>query len=318
MSALCSCGVSLQNTGTPGCIPIRDVTKQIILVPLVANDGTENYIDPADTLNSAYFTALFNQSDDSKRWYPVGPFKNVTSERADPIKETFEDGSSVFIRQGVRNFSAMILKGGPELLSQLNSNRCSTFGAYIVDASGSITGKIKNGDGYLYPIEIQAASFNGKLVFTTDTTTEKIMLQYEYGVDEKDEDLRTIMATSITGINLANVKGLVNAYVTVVSCGQTSLVVKVYNKYGDFISGSPVEGLVVGDFASSTSGTGSKIRNTTDGSDVTLSSVTESTSTPGEYTLVYTSQTVSDVLQPYVKKNGYDGSTMIGTTATVV
>lgn len=318
MSALCSCGVSLQNTGTPSCIPIRGVTKQVILVPLVANDGTENQIDPSVTLNKAFFDALINNEDDSARWYPVGPFKNVTTERADPIKETFEDGSSVFIRQGVRNFSGMILKGGPELLSQLNSNRCSSFGAYIVDAEGSLTGKVKNDDGFLYPIEIQAASFNGKLVYSTDTTTEKIMLNFEYGVDEKDEDLRTIMATSITGINLSTVKGLTNAYVTVVSCGQTSMVIDVYNKYGNFISGSPVEGLLVGDFASSVTGTGSKIRNTTDGADVTITSVTESTTVDGRYTLAYSSQTVSDVLQPYVKKNSLDGSTMLGTVGTVV
>jgi hypothetical protein len=96
------------------------------------------------------------------------------------------------------------------------------------------------------------------------------------------------------------------------------MVVDVYNKYGDFINGSPVEGLLIADFASSVTETGSKIRNTTDGADVTLTTVTESTSQAGRYTLAYTSQTVSDVLQPYVKKNGLDGTTMIGTTGTVV
>lgn len=317
MSALCSCGVSLQNTGVPGCVPIFGVTKQLILVPLIANDGTENSIDPNDTLDSAYFTALINNADDSKRWYPTGAMKNVTGERADPLMETFEDGSKVFIRQGVRNFSAMLLKGGPELLSQLNSNRCSSFGVYMVDANGSIYGKVKS-DGNLYPIEVQAASFYGKLVFTTDTTIQKIMLAFEFGVDEKDEDLRMILASSITGINLSSASGLINTYVKVVTCGQTSLVIDVYNKYGDFINGSPVEGLLVADFASSVTGTGSKIRNTTDGADVTITSVTESTTQAGRYTLAYTSQTVADELQPYVKKNGLDGTTMLGTVATVV
>lgn len=317
MSALCSCGVALQNTGVPSCVPIFGVTKQLILVPLIANDGTENCIDPTDTLDSAYFTALLNNADDSKRWYPTGAMKNVTGERADPLMETFEDGSKVFIRQGVRNFSAMILKGGPELLSQLNSNRCSSFGIFFIDADGSLYGKVKNNDGLLYPVEVQASSFYGKLVFTTDTTIQKVMLSFELGVDEKDEDLRMILSSSITGINLAKVSGLINTYVRVVSTGQTSMVVDVYNKYGDFINGSPVEGLLVADFASSVTGTGSKIRNTTDGADVTLSSVTESTSQAGRYTLAYTSQTVADVLQPYVKKNGLDGTTMIGTTGTV-
>jgi hypothetical protein len=318
MSALCSCGVSLQNTGTPNCIPVFGVTKQLILVPLIANDGTENSIDPTDTLNSAYVTALINQADDSKRWYPVGPLKNVAGERADALMETFEDGSKVFIRQGVRSFTGLVLKGGPELLNQLNSNRCSSFGAFMIDSNGSLYGKVKNDDGMLYPVEIQADSFYNKLMFTTDTTIQKIMISFEFGIDERDEDLRMILSSSFTGVNLANVRGLINAYVRVVSTGQTSMVVDVYNKYGDFINGSPVEGLLIADFASSVTETGSKIRNTTDGADVTLTTVTESTSQAGRYTLAYTSQTVSDVLQPYVKKNGLDGTTMIGTTGTVV
>jgi len=318
MSALCSCGVSLQNTGTPNCIPVFGVTKQLILVPLIANDGTENSIDPTDTLDSAYVTALINQADDSKRWYPVGPLKNVAGERADALMETFEDGSKVFIRQGVRSFTGLVLKGGPELLNQLNSNRCSSFGAFMIDSNGSLYGKVKNDDGMLYPVEIQADSFYNKLMFTTDTTIQKIMISFEFGIDERDEDLRMILSSSFTGVNLANVRGLINAYVRVVSTGQTSMVVDVYNKYGDFINGSPVEGLLIADFASSVTETGSKIRNTTDGADVTLTTVTESTSQAGRYTLAYTSQTVSDVLQPYVKKNGLDGTTMIGTTGAVV
>ena len=318
MSSLCSCGVSLQNTGTPNCIPIFGVTKQLILVPLIADDGTYNSIDPTDTLDSAYFTALINNADDSKRWYPTGAMKNVSGERADPITETFEDGSKVFIRQGVRTFSAMILKGGPELLNQLNSNRCSSFGAYMIDSDGSIYGKVKNNDGLLYPIEVQAASFYGKLVFSTDTTIQKIALSFEWGVDEKDEDLRMIQSSSISGVNLSSIAGLLNAYVKVVSCGQTSLVIDVFAKYGNFVTGTPIEGLLVADFASSTSGTSSKIRNTTTSADVTISSVTESSSIPGRYTLAYTSQTTGNKLQPYVKKNGIDGKTMLTIQGTVV
>jgi hypothetical protein len=34
--------------------------------------------------------------------------------------------------------------------------------------------------------------------------------------------------------------------------------------------------------------------------------------------LTYTAQTVADVLQPLIKKNGLDGVTMIGTTGTVI
>lgn len=317
MSTLCSCDVSLQNTGTPGCVPLFGVTKQYILVPLVAADGTENSIDPATTLNSAFFTALINQADDSKRWYPTGPLKNVAGERADPLFETFEDGTQQFIRQGVRNVTGLLVKQGPELLAQLNANRCSSFGVFIVDNNGSIYGKIKNGDNLLYPIEVDAASFYGKLVFTTDTTVQKIALAFQWGVDEKDEDLRMISAASITGVNVSTLTGLITVYCSITSTSQTAMVLKVFAKYGDIVTNYPIKDLLAANFVSTVAAVAAKMRNTTDSADVTVT-VAESATVPGTYTLSYSAQTVSDVLQPLVKKNGLDGVTMIGTVGTVV
>lgn len=317
MPNLCSCDVSLQNTGSPSCSPVFGVTKQFILVPLIANDGTYNKIDPAGTLDLAWITALINQADDSKRFYPTGALKNVAGERADPLYETFDDQSKEFIRPGVRTVTALILKKGPELLALLNSNRCSEFGIYIIDANGSVFGKTANDDGYLYPIQIEASTFYSKLVFTNDSAVQKLMLSFEWENNQRDEDLRMILASSITGVNLAAVKGLMNVYVTVVSCGQTSSVVKVFAKFGNIVTNYPVEGLVVADFVSSVTGATSKMRNTTTGADITLTTVTESTTVPGQYTLAYSSQTLTNVVQPLIKKNGLDAATMLGTTGVV-
>lgn len=315
--SLCSCDVSLQNTGSPSCSPIMGVAANFILVPLIANDGTFNYIDPTATLNDAYFTALINEADDSKRWYPTGKLKNVTTDRADPILETFEDGSSVFIRDGIRNFTAMIIKGSFELAKQFNANRCSTFGIFIVDLDGNILGTTKTGSNYLYPIAVDAATFYAKPVFTTDTTIQKIMLQGQWDVLQKDDDLRMISASSITAANIVNLKGLMNVYTTIVSTSTTTMVLDLYAKVGNIVTNYPIEGLVTANFVSSDTGTTSKMYNITDASDVTVTAA-ESTTIDGRYTLTYTAQTVADVLQPLIKKNGLDGVTMIGTTGTVI
>ena len=315
--SLCSCAVSLSNTGSPTCSPIMGVAVNFFLVPLIADDGTYNYIDPTATFNDAYFAAKINNADDSKRWYPTGQLKNVAGDRADPILETFEDGSSVFIRNGIRNFTAVISRGSFELAKQFNSNRCSTFGMYIIDVDGNILGTTKTGSDYLYPIAVDAATFYAKPVFTTDTTIQKIMLSGQWDVLQKDDDLRMISASSITASSIASLKGLRNVYCTITSTGQTAMVLKVFSKFGNIVTNNPEEGLVAADFASSDSGTTAKIYNSTDDADVTVT-VAESTTVPGTYTLTYSSQTVSDVLQPYVKKNGLDGVTMIGTTGTVV
>ncbi len=315
--SLCSCDVSLQNTGSPSCSPIMGVAANFILVPLIANDGTFNYIDPTATLNDAYFTALINEADDSKRWYPTGKLKNVTTDRADPILETFEDGSSVFIRDGIRNFTAMIIKGSFELAKQFNANRCSTFGIFIVDLDGNILGTTKTGSNYLYPIACDAATFYAKPVFTTDTTIQKIMLMGQWDVLQKDDDLRMISASSISAANIVNLKGLINVYATIISTSTTTMVVDLYAKVGDMANNYRIEGLVTADFVSSDTGSTSKMYNITDASDVTVTAA-ESTTVDGRYTLTYTAQTVADVLQPLIKKNGLDGVTMIGTTGTVI
>lgn len=315
---LCSCDVSLQNTGRPNCYPIIGVQKQFILVPLIAADGTENSVDPLAALNNAFFTALVNQADDSKRWYPTGELKNVAGERGEPVYETFEDQSKILIRQGVRNVTALIIKGSPELSGQLNANQCSTFGVYIIDNNGSLIGKIKNNDGLLYPIAIDAATFNSKFVFTSDSTIQKLMLSFEWSIDERDEDMKMILASDITGINLVNIRGLMNVYAEIVSTSTTAMVVDLKVMQGDIIHETPVEGLLIGDFVSSVTGSTSKIRNNTDAADITITTVVESTTVAGRYTISYAAQTVSDVLQPLIKKNTLDGTTMIGTTGTVV
>jgi hypothetical protein len=293
------------------------VAANFILVPLIANDGTFNYIDPTDTLNDAYFTALINEADDSKRWYPTGKLKNVTTDRADPILETFEDGSSVFIRDGIRNFTAMIIKGSFELAKQFNANRCSTFGIFIVDLDGNILGTTKTGSNYLYPIAVDAATFYAKPVFTTDTTIQKIMLQGQWDVLQKDDDLRMISASSITAANIVNLKGLMNVYATIVSTSTTTMVLDLYAKVGNIVTNYPIEGLVTADFVSSDTGSTSKMYNITDASDLTVAA-TESTTVDGRYTLTYTGAVASEVLQPLIKKNGLDGVTMLGTTGTVI
>jgi hypothetical protein len=316
--SLCSCDVSLQNTGRPNCYPIIGVQKQFILVPLVANDGTENSVNPLVTLSSNFFTQLVNEADDSKRWYPTGELKNVAGERAEPVYETFEDQSKILIRQGVRNVTALIIKGSPELSGQLNANQCSTFGIFIIDNNGNLIGKVKNNDGLLYPIAIDAATFNSKFVFTNDSAVQKLMLSFEWAIDERDEDMKMILASDITGINLVNLKGLMNVYAEVLSCDQTEMVVNLKIKQGDIIHETPVRGLTISDFISSDSLLASRIYNITDASDVTLVSVVESTTVAGQYTLTYPSQVVADVLQPLLKKNSLDASTMLGTTGVVV
>jgi hypothetical protein len=144
------------------------------------------------------------------------------------------------------------------------------------------------------------------------------MISFEFGIDERDEDLVILTSDNFTGVDLVKVTGLMNVYATVVSASTTEIVVKLINKNGK-VGGSAITGLVTSSFVSSVGGYPSKIRRTNNTpADVTIT-VSESDVTKGLYTLTFsTAQTVGSTFQPLAKKDGLDCVTMLGTIATVV
>jgi hypothetical protein len=95
---------------------------------------------------------------------------------------------------------------------------------------------------------------------------------------------------------------LIDATVECASATTTSITFTVTDTYGD-----AVENLVAADLVSSTTSATSKIRNTTDSSDVSVTGLTENSA--GNYTATFTAQTSADSMTVKVLKNGYDVST---------
>ena len=132
----CNCDAGLSNTGRPNCVPIFGITSSFIMVPLIANDGTRNGIDLSTTLPT--WSTLINESDSSKRWFPLPAFENVELPKADSQFEEANSGRMVFLRQGKRSFSGELWAedSTPTFLGKLQMNRCVDFGMYIVDVNG--------------------------------------------------------------------------------------------------------------------------------------------------------------------------------------
>lgn len=304
----CRCG-RLKNTGVPGSDVHFGIPQRWIYVPIYKDDGvTRNSIDPTDTFDEAYFTDLINSTDQGERWRPLPLMKNLEDTRAELIVQTFNDQSKFKIRKGTRSVNAVIPELGPHYLNVLESLGCVTFGVYEVDECGNIRGEAEE-DGLIYPIRIEKGSWSPDLIKTTDSTVEQIMISFDYAQSIRDEMLEMIPSEEIE-INLLTVNGLFD--ILALSSGvpaQTSLVVDIYQELYGFIGGrNPVTGLLITDFFSNDLTTASRIWNVTDAAAVTLLTVVESTSVPGRYTMTYASQTVSDVLRLYPKKNGYDFS----------
>lgn len=294
MSIGCNCTNGLSNTGRPNCVSLQSVTSKLIMVPLVANDGTPNFIDLSAPLPT--WSDLINEADASKRWFPLPNFENVELPKADSQFEEANSGRMVFLRQGKRSFAGELWAedSTPTLLGKLQNNRCVDFGVYIVDVNGNLVGS--KHDGGLYPIAVDNPSFNPTFTFATDSTTQKIMLGFDF--DRLfDESTMYMITPTEAGINFNDLNGLVDVNLIVTSSSATDITFDAVLDYGTALNPIKFTGALSADFA--------LVNNTT--SSVVAITVVENLPLEGNYTATFTAQTTGDSLTLSVNKDGFDG-----------
>jgi len=296
----CKCDSGLFNTGSD-CSPLLLATRKLILVPKYASDGTRNIILYTDVLNKAYFDALINNSDKSKRWYPLPQLKNVDDNRGENIEETFEDGSKLFVQEGARLFKAWItpLAGqgavSPQMKAAIESARCVESMVYLIDKAGNIIGSEAPDGSGLYGIEIDSQTISAMFIKATDKTGPKIELKFGFDADEKDENLRMITCDELGDADVLSLRGLLNVCVIATDIEDDGFKAKLVTDFGTPINPGLVKGLIQTDFA---------IKNVTDNSSITITSFTESPE--GTYEFGFASQDPGDVLQLIPTKAGFD------------
>lgn len=305
---VCDCNFTMANTGTD-CTPMMEVTKKLYYVPVYNSAGTRNFISLAATLDAAYLTARLNDIDPSKRWYPLPDMKDIHDTRGDAIYETFPDRSEVYIAPGVRQFDGVIVgrDGNTTLLSKIETARCGEMGVFCIDRLGDLIGIISNDGTQMFPIRLDSDSISATYIKKTDTTTQKLMVKFNFHPDESDNCLRMITGAQWGDANLLAARGLLNGFGVISGISQTGLTLKVITEYGTPIDPTTIKGLVTANFVSIITAATSKVRNTTTNADLTVT-VTESTVTPGTYTLAWASQTVGNVIRIGIKLDGFDFS----------
>jgi len=295
MSLGCKCDSGLSNTGKPNCVTIQSVTSKLILVPLKDSTGAKNSLDLTTTFTEATFTALANQADASKRWFPLPQFENVELAKADSTFEEAPSGRKVFIKQGKRSFAGQLWNETPQLLGKIQDNRCVDFGVYIVDVNGNLVGS-KVGDK-LYPIPVDNESFEAKLMFATDSATQKIMVGFDFYRLFDESTMWLLTPNDTTDLyDFNNLEGLLDVSLAKTSASQTTLVVTGVLDYGTAKNRIKVLGLVQADFT---------LKNTATGATITLLTCV---ATENSYALTFASQTASLPVTLSVAKNGYVGT----------
>ena len=237
----CNCNAGLGNTGRPGCVPLQSVTSKLIMVPLKANDGTLNGIDLTAPLPT--WSSLINETDDSKRWFPLPAFENVELPKADSQFEEANSGRMAFLREGKRSFTGELWgeDSTPTLLGKLKAGRCVEFGVYVVDVTGNLVGsKVGN---YLYPIPVDEQSWNPTFMFATDSTVQKIMLTFDFDRLFDDSTMYMITATE-AGIDFNTLSGLIDVNLVVASqVATTSVTLDATFDYGTALNPILLQGV---------------------------------------------------------------------------
>ncbi len=294
MSIGCNCASGLSNTGRPNCVSLQSVTSKLIMVPLFGADGTANFIDL--TLPLPVWSDLINETDSTKRWFPLPNFENVELPKADSQFEEANSGRMVFLRQGKRSFAGELWAedSTPTLLGKLQNNRCVDFGVYIIDVNGNLVGS-KVGAA-LYPIAVDNPSFNPTFTFATDSTTQKIMLGFDF--DRLfDESTMYMITPTEAGLNFNDLSGLIDVNLTDLTVVATSVTFDAVLDYGTALNPIKFSGAISADFS---------LYNNTTSATVSVTAV-ENLPLEGNYTLTYIAQTAADSLTLSIVKTGFDG-----------
>ena len=301
MATVCDCNASLLNSGVPNCVYIPNVTYKLLITPTFDSTGAKNFIDTTATLDAAFFTDLLNAgrsgattTDEKKRVYPIGAFKNVEDVRGDDVTESFNDTSTAFIQEGSRTFTGLIIdRPSPTLLGKMKSWRCAQISAYVVDIDGNIYGNGSEADK-LYPIRLDSETWSPKFMKTADATVAKLQLDFTYSKDEADEDIKMILADETTP-DVRDLTGLIDVNAGAASSiSTTGFVTELSFDYGSAVNAQTFKGAVLADF---------DLYNDTQTSAVVITSVTESPD--GTYTFVIPSQTSADSMTLNLQKDGF-------------
>jgi hypothetical protein len=273
--------------------------------------GVKNYLD-LSAMATADIIALINHEDPLKRLYPLPRVENIDPTKADPATKEYNSGNSIFMEEGVKSESAIIVAPNRQYLKALKSFRgCTSFGIFKADLGNNIYGVGSEDGTKLYPRVVNEQTFNPQWSDAKDADPQEIMLTFSYPKEDREENIGTVLSSETDNFDWLNADGLfdVNAVFTLPTI--TGITVTLTQIFGSVGAKLPIAGLVVADFGDASNS--SSFYNVTTASWETITTVVENPLVPGEYALTYAAQTASDVANFPITKNGLDGSSFANT-----
>jgi hypothetical protein len=284
-TAGCNCNGRIGNTGYPGVKPFG-VTAGLYMMPILANDGTRNGIDlTSNDLGQALLDGI-NNPDPSKRIYPFNNLRNVTFEEADPNFETADNGERFKTRNGIKTVTFEAWGVNEQFFAKASEN-CVNFGIFLVDVCGNVKGQLEEALDLLAPRPVNQFSFFAKYMDATADTGAKVMFSMDYSLLTSDGGQWMIPDSLLAPYSALELNGLIDVDFDITVNSATQITFQAKYQYGNAVNRLPWRGALIGDF---------DLYNDATNATVTISSLAESTLTPGEYLMTFPAQTTGDNL----------------------
>jgi hypothetical protein len=287
------CTQSISNTGESSCRVLISKAKGFIFLSMVNSSGVTPSLEPAtDVVNDSFVTAKINAANRLDRWFPVNGIRISEDVRADDEYFTYPDGTREFLRQGARTIVATRGSGTPQFVKKVKTWGTFNGGFFIIDENDKLVG-VENAAGKLEPIPFEDNTFNAKLITGNDTQKfSTAVMTFDYSSLVSDGDL--MVWNTDADVSLKNKDGLLDINVTGGATTTTTLALTIDTGSGYINDLVPQEGLVTADFT---------VQNLTTVSPVV---VVATEPTEGNYVLTFSAQTLADVLEVTIAKNGIE------------
>jgi hypothetical protein len=305
MAVGCICGVP--NTGLDPCPVDSAPIKGLIFVKMIADDGTKNSIDVETVFDQDALDDLVNQSDSSKRFFPVMSGDLFAVTYTDPTATNGQFGALYYALKTSGKSLLFTVADASELNAESwqSGFGCGQWGVYAVDSLGQVYGYISTDGTELYPARIATGSFIATFKQADFDTNLPNRVELKFAFDTiANKGINARIMTGITA-DVLGATGLQNVDFEYSDVSATGFTLKAYRQSAT-ASKVPQTGLLQTNFT---------IKNKV--TDVTVASTAFAEVADGEYDFTYASQTSGVKLYTALDRVGLDGLQLSQQTVTI-
>lgn len=276
----CTCGGRLGNTGIDNCVIEFKATNNFILIPTYDGSNVKNFIDISDptTLGDDVLAKTQATTDALERLYPLPFAENITREKTERITETPASGNIYNVQDGLRQNHMEFFgqNASFSFMRELKLFGCTQLSYYSVDIAGTLEGYVDDSEPTkFYPLPMMNNSFYQMYAYATDTTIQKLMLDFNQKRNFDESQIYYLTASDL-GYPATDLVGLIPITITASDVTTTGVTLTVLRPSQSAVSTKPFTGLVAGDF---------EIHDVTGSASVTITGSTEVSD--GVYELTY-------------------------------